>query len=112
MNDTTNNPTNNVPATVSWQTKAKYIGAGLFIGVVVAPLVKNILRQIQPKIDEVFESMTGKTDAYSEKASDVLYKAKEHMRHSPDQHSHEKHGPHPSRPLRKDESLIQDATST
>lgn len=89
MNDTNNNPVTTTTTTaVPWQTKVKYIGAGIFIGVVVGPLLRRVLAKIQPKIDEVFESMTGKTEGYAEKASDILYKAKEQMRHA--DHHHEK----------------------
>ncbi len=116
MNDTTNNQTNtqtnNVSPTISWQTKAKYIGAGLFIGVVVGPMLRNLLSQLQPKIDEVFEGITRKSEGYAEKTSDLLYKAKEHMRHSSDHHHHEKPWPKPPRSTIKEEESGQDQATT
>lgn len=106
MNET-NNTTQNGSTTIPWQAKVKYIGAGLFIGVVIAPLVRKALAQIQPKIDEAFEHITGKTESYAESASDLLHKAKEHLKRSPDHH-HEKPWPKSPQKAPKPQDAPQD----
>jgi hypothetical protein len=61
---------------VSWGTKAKYVGAGIVIGVIVAPWVKKGLAKIQPQVDSWIDQLTGKTEEVAEKASDLLARAK------------------------------------
>jgi hypothetical protein len=114
MNDTTNNQATNAPATppITWQTKAKYIGAGLFIGVVMAPVLRKFLGQIQPMIDEALEGLTGQTEVYAERASDLLHKAKDHLRNGHDHHHHDKPRVTPSRSMRRDGAPTDDHAAT
>ena len=71
---------------VSWGTKAKYVGVGILIGVVVAPLARKALSKLQPRGGNPFDHLTGKTEEFAEKASDLLARAKGNM-HS-EQHNH------------------------
>src|SRR4051812_16794641 len=64
---------------VSLGAKARYVGVGIVIGVVVAPLIRKAISKIQPKVNDLFDSLTGKTEEMAEKVSDLLAKAKENL---------------------------------
>lgn len=94
MNPDQNTNNNSSPNNgTTWLTKARYVGTGLVIGVIIAPVLRELLSKIQPKVDELLENMTGKTEEYAERASDLLHKAKEQVRNS-DTPSKKKKWPH------------------
>src|ERR1700756_2786467 len=74
-----------------WGVKVGYIGTGVLIGLIAYPFVRKALTKIQPKMDKVFDDLTGKAEEYAEKASDLLAKAKHSLKesgHSHDDHTH------------------------
>ena len=73
---------------VSWGTKVGYIGTGVLIGLIAYPFVRKALGKIQPKMDKIFDDLTGKAEEYAEKASDLLAKAKMTMKETSNGHSH------------------------
>jgi ABC-type Zn2+ transport system substrate-binding protein/surface adhesin len=64
---------------ITWGTKVSYIGTGVLIGLIAYPFVRKALTKIQPKMDGLFDDLTGKAEEYAEKASDLLAKAKHSM---------------------------------
>ncbi|MGK4422021.1 hypothetical protein ACSLVQ_27610, partial [Klebsiella pneumoniae] len=77
---------------VSWGTKVGYIGTGVLIGLVVYPFVRKAVAKVQPKLDKVFDDLTGKAEDMAEKASDILARAKLNLRkveEATDEHEHE-----------------------
>ncbi len=60
--------------------KARYFGSGLVVGVFVSPLVRKGLAIVQPKLDTLMDSLTGKAEGLVEKSSDLVAKAKEALR--------------------------------
>ena len=78
----------------SWGTKAGYIGTGVLVGLVIYPFVRKAISKLQPKMDKIFDDLTGKAENLAEKASDLLARAKEGLRSSETEsdkhrHSHE-----------------------
>jgi hypothetical protein len=73
---------------VSWGTKAGYIGTGVLIGLIAYPFVRKALTKIQPKMDKIFDDLTGKAEEYAEKASDLLAKARHTVKSSGNGHDH------------------------
>jgi len=67
---------------VSWGTKARYIGTGIFVGLVIYPFVKQAVRKLQPKLDELLDAVTGKAESFAEKSSDILARAKDGFKKS------------------------------
>lgn len=65
---------------VSWGTKVGYIGTGVLIGLVIYPFVRKAVAKVQPKLDKVFDDLTGKAEDMAEKASDILARAKLNLR--------------------------------
>jgi len=87
------NNSNDKSPTVSWGTKAGYIGTGVLIGLVAYPFVRKVLAKVQPKADRFLDELTGKAENLAEKASDLLAKAKEgwnkeSLDHAEDSHDH------------------------
>lgn len=74
---------------ISWGTKAGFIGTGILIGLIAYPFVRKALVKIQPKMDKMFDDLTGKAEEYAEKASDLLAKAKHTMKTNGHDHSHD-----------------------
>jgi hypothetical protein len=66
-------------APVSWGTKVGYVGTGVLIGLVIYPFVRKALSKMQPKVDEIFDRMTGKAEEFAERASDLMARAKENV---------------------------------
>jgi uncharacterized membrane-anchored protein YhcB (DUF1043 family) len=97
-----NNKNKSTPPELSWVTKARYVGTGLIIGVIIAPVVRELLAKLQPKLDALLEKLTGQTEGYAEKASDILHKAKEYVRNA-DPDLKKKNWPH-SQCASKDDS--------
>jgi len=44
------------------------------------PFVKKALGAAQPKVDELLDKLTGKAEGFAEKASDMIFKAKENIK--------------------------------
>lgn len=64
-----------------WGSKIGYIGVGIVIGIIAYPFVRRTLSQLQPKMDELFDTLTGKAENMAEKASDLFAKAKQGFAH-------------------------------
>ncbi len=92
MSQNQNSGDNAKPATPSWGTKAGYIGTGVLIGLVVYPFVRKAVSKIQPKMDKIFDELTGKAEGFAEKASDLLAKARESLRDEEAAEDHSRHG--------------------
>ena len=94
MSQTGNDGNNDgAPPRVSWATKAGFIGTGVLMGLIIYPFVRKALGKIQPKVDELFNDLTGKAEDFVEKASDLMAKAKENLKkretHAGHSHSHD-----------------------
>jgi hypothetical protein len=79
----------------SFGAKAGYIGTGVLIGLIAYPFVKKALAVAQPKIDEMLNGLTGKAEGLAEKASDMMFRAKEGMKKGSDvsgEHDHDHEG--------------------
>ena len=63
----------------SFGVKAGYIGTGVLIGLVIYPFVRKTLSTVQPKLDKIFDNLTGKAENLAEKASDLMAHAKENL---------------------------------
>jgi len=74
-------------ANVAWGTKVGYIGTGVLIGLVIYPFVRKALGKIQPKVDKIFDDLTGKAESFAEKASDMMAKARDSVNNG-DHHDH------------------------
>jgi ABC-type Zn2+ transport system substrate-binding protein/surface adhesin len=89
--------------TTSWGTKVGYIGTGVLIGLVIYPFVRKAVAKVQPKLDKVFDDLTGKAEDLAERTSDILARAKTHLRateeeeHDHDQDCDHDHDHRPSR---------------
>ena len=85
---------NSAPAKVSWGTKIGYVGTGVLIGLVIYPFVRKALGKLQPKVDKIFDDLTGKAEHLAEKASDIMARAKDSLYKSDSEKSKHDH-PHP-----------------
>ena len=79
-NDNNSNGNNNNGNGASFAAKAGLVGAGVLVGLIAYPFVKKALSIAQPKIDAMLDEFTGKAESLAEKASDMLFKAKEGMK--------------------------------
>ena len=78
-------------AKVSAGTKVAYIGTGVLIGLIIYPFVRKTLAKVQPKVDAIFDDLTGKAEDMFERTSDLMAKAR--ARASKDDHDEAaKHG--------------------
>lgn len=77
---------------VSWATKAGYIGTGVLVGLVIYPFVRKAVAKIQPKLDQVFDDLTGKAEDLAERTSDILARAKVNLRKVDEEEAHHEHG--------------------
>jgi ABC-type Zn2+ transport system substrate-binding protein/surface adhesin len=82
---------------VPWGAKVGYIGTGVLIGLVIYPFVRKALAKIQPKVDRIFDDLTGKAESFAEKASDMMAKARDSMNRE-DEHSHDHDHDHAQKP--------------
>jgi hypothetical protein len=73
---------------IPWSTKASYIGAGVLIGLIAYPFVRKALVKFQPRLDEVFDDLTGKAENLAEKASDLMVRAKQNLAKNEEDHEH------------------------
>ena len=48
-------------------TKVGYVGTGILIGLVIYPFVRKALTKVQPKMDKIFDDLTGKAENWAEK---------------------------------------------
>jgi hypothetical protein len=93
MSANTNQNNQQGTGAVSWGTKAGYIGTGVLIGLVIYPFVRKAISKIQPKMDKVFDDLTGKAEDFAERASDLMARAKENLAkggHGEHDHAHVK----------------------
>jgi hypothetical protein len=86
-NEDNSNGNGNSAPKVSWATKAGYMGTGVLIGLVIYPFVRQTLSKLQPKVDKLFDDLTGKAESFAEKASDFMAKAKDTVSKE-EKHSH------------------------
>ncbi len=87
--DNNNGGNSNPKSSVSWGTKVGYIGTGVLIGLVIYPFVRKALGKIQPKVDQIFDDLTGKAESFAERASDMMARARDTVNAS--EHSHHDH---------------------
>lgn len=64
---------------VTWGTKVGYIGTGVLIGLVIYPFVRKALSKVQPKVDKIFDDLTGRAEDLAERASDIMARAKSNL---------------------------------
>ena len=64
---------------ISWGTKVGYIGTGVLVGLVIYPFVRKTLAKVQPKVDKLFDALTGKAEDLAERAADLMAKAKDNL---------------------------------
>ena len=86
-NNNGDNTGNGMPPKVSWGTKAGYVGTGVLIGLVIYPFVRKALSKLQPKVDKIFDDLTGKAEHFAERASDLMSRAKDNL-HQAEAHGH------------------------
>lgn len=77
-----NNGASDAPAPSKFGTKVGYVGTGILIGLVIYPFVRKALTKVQPKMDKIFDDLTGKAENWAEKTSDILARAKESLKKS------------------------------
>ena len=77
MSQNQNQTENNSGSKPSFGARAGYVGTGILIGLVIYPFVRKTLSTIQPKLDKIFDNLTGKAENLAEKASDLMAQAKE-----------------------------------
>ena len=90
MNAKTNN--------ISWTTKAKYIGTGIFIGFFLAPALNKIVLKFRPRINELFDDLMCKTEAFAESTADLLARAQQSVSGSAKKHTQAKPSGKPKSP--------------
>ena len=78
-------------ARVSWGAKAAYVGTGVVIGLVIYPFVRKVVAKLQPKVDRIFDDLTGRAEDLAEKTSDLFARAKDNLRRGEESHSHDGH---------------------
>ena len=76
---------------MGWGSKVGYIGVGIVIGIIAYPFVRRTMSQLQPKMDQLFDTLTGKAENMAEKASDLFAKAKQGFAHEGTSSSDVKH---------------------
>jgi len=76
---------------VSLGTKLGYIGTGVLIGLIIYPFVRKTLGKVQPKVDALFDDLTGKAEDLAERASDFVAKARAKVVAEKDLSGHEGH---------------------
>ena len=76
------------PAKVSMGTKISYIGTGVLIGLIIYPFVRKTLAKVQPRVDALFDDLTGKAEDMIEKTTDFMAKARSTAHHDHDHHDH------------------------
>jgi len=64
---------------VTWRAKAGYVGTGIVIGLVIYPFVRKSAAMLQPGLDKLFDSLTGKAEGVAEMAADLIAKAKQNV---------------------------------
>ena len=74
---------------VSFATKAGYIGTGVLVGLIAYPFVRKALGKAQPKLDAIFDGLTGKAEDFAERASDIMAQARAKLATSEDEESHD-----------------------
>lgn len=81
QNQNGNNSTGGSPQTgASFGTKVGYIGTGILIGLVIYPFVRKAVSTVQPKMDKIFDDLTGRAENLAEKTSDWLARAKQSIK--------------------------------
>ena len=100
--DGNNGGGNGTPKT-PFGTKVAYIGTGVVIGLVIYPFVRKVVAKLQPKVDRIFDDLTGRAEDLAERTSDLFARAKENLRkgdshegHDHDGHDHAHAHAHPS----------------
>src|SRR5271170_7683748 len=81
--------------TVTWRTRAGYIGTGVVIGLVIYPFVRKAISKIQPRLDQALDNLTGRAENLAEKAGDLLARAKDGL-FKEEEKKKEQTTPHPT----------------
>jgi hypothetical protein len=63
-----------------WTTKAGYAGVGFVLGVLVAPTVRKWIEEARPKMDGLFDRLTGQAEKMAETATDFMASARARVR--------------------------------
>ncbi len=67
-------------APTPWSTKLGYAGVGFVVGVLVAPTVRKWLTEARPKVDNLFDRLTGSAEKMAEHAADFMASARARVR--------------------------------
>jgi hypothetical protein len=67
-------------APTPWTTKLGYAGVGFVVGVLVAPTVRKWVEQARPKVDSLFDRLTGSAEKLAENAADMMAAARARVR--------------------------------
>jgi hypothetical protein len=63
-------------APTPWGTKLGYAGVGFVLGVLVAPTVRKWITEARPKMDSLFDRLTGSAEKMAENAADFMASAR------------------------------------
>ncbi len=67
-------------APTPWATKVGYAGVGFVVGVLVAPTVRKWVDQARPKMNNLFDRLTGSAEKLAENAADFMAAARTRVR--------------------------------
>jgi hypothetical protein len=67
-------------APTPWGTKLGYAGVGFVLGVIVAPTVRKWITEARPKMDSLFDRLTGSAEKMAENAADFMASARARVR--------------------------------
>jgi hypothetical protein len=72
-------------------TKIGYAGVGFVLGVLVAPTVRKWIEEARPKVDQLFDRLTGSAEKLAENAADLMASARSRVKgdgNDPDEGGH------------------------
>ncbi len=75
--------------------KALYFGAGLAIGVMISPKLKEITKQAMPQLTDLWENLIGKSESIIETSQDFYAKAKKEFKKEKKEKEHDHPHTHP-----------------
>jgi hypothetical protein len=63
-----------------WSTKLGYVGVGFVVGVLVAPTMRRFIEQARPRLNQMFDRLTGSAEKLAENAADLMASARARVR--------------------------------
>jgi hypothetical protein len=66
-------------APTPWGTKLGYAGVGFVVGVLVAPTVRRWIEEARPKMNDLFDRLTGSAEKMAENAADFMAAARQRV---------------------------------